>query len=304
MTLHQIGIFLSICKFKNFTRAAQELHLSQSSVSVQLHQLEDTLGCKLIDQIGKRIYLTEAGQIVEQYARKIWSLIQELQEVMGALRGLKKGTIHIGASTTPGTYLLPRILGEFKTQFPQINISLEIANSREIEKRLLSNELDLGFIGGEVAAPEIKKEQYILDELVLISSPKNALTAKRKSLALKDLEGQRFILREKGSATREIIERLLASQNFSMDIALELGSPEAVKQAVEAGLGLSFVSRYSVLQEVAEGRLCIIKLKDMDFQRPLYIIYLKDKQLSPAAQAFLDIARAFAQQLHELAKKD
>jgi DNA-binding transcriptional LysR family regulator len=298
MTLHQLRIFLSVCELRSFTRAAQELHLSQPSISVQLHQLEDILGCKLIEQIGKSIYLTEAGKLLEPYARKIFYLVEESQQVINDLKGLQRGAIHIGASTTPGTYLLPRILGEFKAQYPQIEVTLEIANSREIQERLLHNTLDLGFIGGGIIAEEIKSEPYLMDELVLIAGKKGLFKGKGKEWNLKELEGQRFILREKGSATREVIEKLLREQGFEMKISLELGSPEAVKQAVEAGLGLSFVSRYSVLREVAERRLTIVKLKNICFQRPLIIVYHRDKVLSRAVLAFLEIAKDMANKIN------
>ncbi|OGW17113.1 MAG: hypothetical protein A3G93_05570 [Nitrospinae bacterium RIFCSPLOWO2_12_FULL_45_22] len=294
MTLHQLKIFFTLARLRSFTRAAQELHLSQSSVSVQLHQLEGTLGCKLVEQMGKRIFLTEAGQLLEQYARKIFALIDESQQALDELKGLERGAIHIGASTTPGTYLLPRILGEFKARYPQIDVALEIANSREIQNRILRNELELGFIGGQIIADEIKSEPYLMDKLVLISARKGPRQIKGKATSLKELEGQSFILREKGSATREVIQRALEKQGFKIKIAMELGSPEAVKQAVAAGLGLSFVSIYSVLNEIADQRLVIVKVKDISFQRPLSIVSHKDKRLCKAALTFLEVARSMA----------
>lgn len=294
VTLHQLKIFLTLARLKSFTRAAQELHLSQSSVSVQLHQLERFLNCKLVEQIGKRTFLTAAGQILEQYARKIFVLIDESKQAFNDLKGLQQGSIHIGASTTPGTYLLPRILGEFKAQYPRIDVTMEIGNSREIQDKVLRNDLDLGFIGGQIIPKEIISKPYLMDELVLISGRKGPLRSKGKTVSLKELEGQSFIMRERGSATREVIETSLKDHGFKMNIAMELGSPEAVKQAVEAGLGLSFVSKFSILNEIAGQRLIMYKVKNILFQRPLLIVYHKDKQLFKAVLAFLEVAKNMA----------
>lgn len=292
MTLHQLRIFRAVARHLNFTRAAQELHLSQPSVSMQIQQLEEELGVPLFEQVGKRVYLSEAGKVLEGYVHRVMALLEEAREAIGEIKGLKRGHLHIGASTTPGIYLLPRIMGEFKARYPGIEVFLEIANTRQVKEKIVRNEIDLGFVGGELEVKgEIRTEPYLTDELILVAAPGHPL-AGRGEIGPEELSGEGFILREPGSATRELA--LKALEGFSVEVkpAMELGNPEAVKQTVAAGLGISFVSRFSVLSEIAEGKLVAIPVKGLSFKRQLFILSHRDKRPLPLAVAFLECARA------------
>lgn len=299
MTLHQLNIFRAVARRLNFTRAAKEIHLSQPSVSMQVHQLEDELGVSLFEQVGKRVYLTEAGKILEGYVHRVMALLDETHEAIEELKGLRRGHLHIGASTTPGVYLLPRIIGRFKERYPEVEVFLEIANTRQVAEKVLRNEIDVGFVGGLLeAGMGIRVEPYLMDELVLVAPPHHSLTG-RHPIDPRELAGERLILREPGSATRELALKALNRLDVITQVGMELGNPEAVKQAVAAGLGLSFVSRFSVLSELAEGKLVVVPLEGLSPQRQLSIIFHQDKRLTPPALAFLDEARQVEELLRE-----
>ncbi|MBI1987051.1 MAG: LysR family transcriptional regulator [Nitrospinae bacterium] len=291
MTLHQLRIFRAVAHHLNFTRAAQELHLSQPSASMQIQQLEEELGTPLFEKVGKRVNLSEAGRVLEGYVHRVMALLEEAREAIGELKGLKRGHLHVGASTTPGIYLLPRIMGAFKARYPGIEVFLEIANTRQVAEKILRNEIDLGFVGGELEAKgEVKAELYLTDELILVAAPGHPL-AGRGEVRPEELSGEGFILREPGSATRELALKALEGK-IEVKTAMELGNPEAVKQTVAAGLGVSFVSRFSVLSEIAEGKLVVVPVRGLSFKRPLFILSHRDKRPLPLVEAFLECARS------------
>lgn len=292
MTLHQLRIFRAVAHHLNFTRAAQELHLSQPSASMQIQQLEEELGVPLFEKVGKRVNLSEAGKVLESYVHRVMALLEEAQEAIGEIKGLQRGHLHVGASTTPGVYLLPRIMGEFKARYPGIEVFLEIANTRRVEEKILRNEIDLGFVGGELEAKgEVKAEPYLMDELILVAAPAHPL-AGRGEVRPEELSREGFILREPGSATRELALKALERLNVEVRTAMELGNPEAVKRTVAAGLGVSFVSRFSVLSEIAEGKLVVVPVRGLSFKRQLFILSHRDKRPLPLVEAFLKCARS------------
>lgn len=280
---NHLMVFNSVANNLSFSRAAEELYTSQPSVSTQIKRLEEYLDIRLFEQLGKKIVLTEAGTTLFLYSQKIFSLIDEGVHAIEELKGCHKGRLLLGASTTPGVYLLPKILGNFKSIYPGIVPKLEIANSQRIVEMVNTNRLDIGIVGEEIICPpELHVEPWLKDELFLVV-PDQHPWVNRASVHVKDLENGQFIFRERGSSTRSIIENILANHGLKVSITLELNNTEAVKQAVSAGLGVSIVSGFSVISN--SGIVCI-PIEGLGFYRMFNIIYHKNKIFSPATKSF------------------
>ena len=287
---NHLKVFNCVANNLSFSRAAEELYTSQPSVSTQIKKLEEYLAVTLFEQLGKRIHLTEAGTTLFVYSQKIFSLIDEGVQAIEELKGCNKGRLLLGASTTPGVYLLPKILGNFKSDYPGIVPKLEIANSQRIAEMVNTNRLDIGIIGGEISCPlELHVEPWLKDELFLIVPEKHPWVNKA-SILIKDLENEQFIFREHGSSTRSIIENILAVHGLKVCVALELNNTEAVKQAVSAGLGVSIVSGISVIGN--SGIVCI-PIEGLSFCRTFNIIYHRNKIFSPVTKRFLTFLNGF-----------
>jgi DNA-binding transcriptional LysR family regulator len=290
MELRDLEIFLALVNHLNFTHAAQEIHLSQPSVSVRIRQLQEELEVKLFEQIGKKIVLTEAGRLFETQARRVVTAQSDARQVMEAYRGLEHGSLRIAASTTPGMYLVPRVVAEFKRQHPKIAIRLSIKNTRQVEEDIIKNEFDIGFVGGHLISDEVEAVPWRTDELVLVISPSHSLV-RRKQIKPSDLKREIFINREPGSATQAAIEKHLPAPNPAVTATLELGNPESVKQVVMSGLGIAFLSRSAIETELKSKRLVARRIQGVHIDRELRIIYRKGKHLSLAANALIETAR-------------
>lgn len=293
MNFDHLRTFLAVARREGISKALEELPLTQSAVSRQIQNLEETLGVELFVRRGRSLVLTEAGQILQEYATRAFQLLAEAREAIEGLKGLVRGHLRISAASTIGIYMLPEVLGHFRVRYPGIEISLSITNKEQVLRHLLAASSDLGFVGPPVRFPELATEEYMEDELVLIVSPHHRL-ANREVVPARELSEEVFILREKGSGTREIMEEELRRTGISLRHAMELGSTEAVKQAVSANLGVSIVSTYTVTQEVMLGRLCTVRISGLNLRRRLYLVYPRSMPLSPAAQAF----RAFLLEQH------
>lgn len=281
---NHLMVFNSVAKNLSFSRAAEELYTSQPSVSTQIKKLEEYLAIKLFEQLGKKIVLTEAGTTLFLYSQKIYSLIDEGVHGIEELKGCSKGRLLLGASTTPGVYLLPKILGNFKSIYPGIVPKLEIANSQRIAEMVNTNSLDIGIIGGEITCPpELHVEPWLKDELFLVV-PEKYSWVNKASIHVSDLANEQFIFRERGSSTRLIIENILATHGLKVSVALELNNTEAVKQAVSAGLGVSIVSEISVL---GNSGIIYLPIDGLSFCRMFNIIFHRNKVFSPVTQRFL-----------------
>ncbi|MEW6208518.1 MAG: selenium metabolism-associated LysR family transcriptional regulator [Acidobacteriota bacterium] len=291
MDIQDLRVFLAVAKHLNFTRAGEEVHLSQPSVSVRIKRLEDGLGVKLFEQLGRKIALTEAGLLLRPYALRVMAALDDARHAIDELQGLERGSLRIGASTTPGMYLLPGIVSEFKSHHPGIEIQMAIKNTREVEESILKNEFDLGFVGGHLISGEVEVIPWFTDEIVLITPPDHPL-AKRRKVRFNNLAGEFFILRESGSATRSAIERSLRDANLRVESVVELGNPEAVKQAVRNGLGIALISRFAVETELKAQMLRVIKVRGLQVERELKIVYRKHKHHSRAALMFMKTAKA------------
>lgn len=285
-TLHQLQIFEAIAQYGSFTRAAEELFLTQPTVSQQMKQLTKAIGVPLYEQIGKRIYLTDAGKAVLDVGRDISQRFNDLEMTLADIKGLKQGNLKLAAITT-AKYFVPRILGTFRQRYPGINISLQIANRQQILDRLADNLDDLYFIGQPPEDLEINLRHFLDNPLVVIA-PRNHPLAQEKLISLERLIEEPLIMRESGSGTRMAVESFFAENRLKMRVEMEIGSNEAIKQAIVGGLGLSILSRHSLALEGPQGPLVVLDVEGFPIQKHWYVIYPRSKQLSIVAQTFLD----------------
>jgi LysR family transcriptional regulator, transcriptional activator of the cysJI operon len=287
MTLRQLEVFLAIAHAHSYRQAAEALHTSQPSLSQHVRELEAELRVRLFDRLSRGVALTEAGQLLEERAKRVFATLTDVREVLGELQGLQRGSLLIGASTTPGIYVLPAVIGEFRRRHPGINLRLRIANSRVIEEAIRAHEVDLGVVGGHGLAPgEECLAAGLADELVLIVSPTHRW-AKRREVAPADLTDEPLLVREEGSATRRVTGRALEQAAVGWRVSMELGHTEAIKQAVMAGLGVAFVSVHAVRGEVASHRLMAIRLRGLRIQRHFHVIHSEARTLSAGARALV-----------------
>jgi DNA-binding transcriptional LysR family regulator len=299
MNFNQLRIFYSVARNNSVTLAAKELLLTQPAVSIQIHLLEEDYGVKFFNRSGKGIKITEEGELLLSYAEKIFNLSDEADEALRQITSLERGKLKIGSSMTIGAYYLPQLFEIFKLQYPNIVIQMDTGNSQDVIEGILSFRNDIGFIGIDYSDKHLVKIPFITERLVIIAPIDHGLTHK-KVISFKDLNGQKMIMREKGSGTMEIIERELKKNRVSVETVMELGSNEAIKQAVEAGLGISIISNNVVKLEDNQGRIKILHFSNnRDIIRRFYIIYHKDKYLSDLLKTFLRVASEFSNRFPE-----
>jgi DNA-binding transcriptional LysR family regulator len=289
MTLHQFEIFYALAKAKSFTKVAHLLHITQSTVSEHIADLEQDLGAKLFDRGRGSVTMTEAGRLLHDYATRITSAVADARRTIAELNGLQRGSLVLGASTTPGTYVLPPVIAAFRRRYPGINVSLGIANSRVIEERVRADEVDLGVVDGHILRTgERCVAAGLLDELLLIVPPRHPW-AKRRQISARDLSGTALLMREDGSATRQVTERVLRQAGVRFSTAMELDHVEAVKQAVMAGLGVAFVSAYAIAGELATRRLAAVRLQGVRVRRHFHVIHNEARTLTTSGRAFMEL---------------
>ena len=290
-TLRQFEVFLAVAKAGSFRAAAEAMHLSQPALSQHVAEMERELGTRLFDRLGRKVALTEAGRVLEDHAHRLFASLASAREAVADLSGLKRGSLVLGASTTPGIYVLPGIIAAFQEKYPGVALSLRIANSALIEEQIRRNELDLGVVGGHpLRLGEECVAAGLLDELVLIVPPSHPW-ARRREIQPSLLEAERLLVREEGSATRQVTERALQRAGGHIKASMELGHTEAIKQAVMAGLGIAFVSIHAIRGEVAVGRLRAVRLKGLRIQRHFHIIHNEARTLSTSARAFIELLK-------------
>jgi len=283
LTVHRLELFLAVLDHGGVGRAAQACHISQPAVSEHLRGLEAHFGVRLVERHGQRVRPTAAARAVEPYARQALALLRTAEQAAGEVRGLRAGSLTIGASTTPGTYLLPAALGRFHATYPGITLRLEISDTREIERSVAVGRLELGVIGEAPLVPGLAAEPWVKDELVLVV-PRGHPLARRRAVTAHAIAGEPYIAREEGSSTRGVAERYLARLGVTLTPAMELGSTEAIREAVAAGLGVALVSRHAVLAR--DRRIVAGRLAGPRWTRDLLIVQRAGTPLGPAAAAF------------------
>jgi DNA-binding transcriptional LysR family regulator len=285
MNRNHLAIFRAVAEAGSISRGAEALLISQPAVSSQVAELETALGAKLFDRLPRGVRLTQAGETLFGYARRIALIEDEAARAMTDLRGLKRGRLAVGASRTIGAYLLPQLLGKFRRQHPDIELAVSIGNTREIHQQVMEHALELGLTEGVVDDPLLDARAFGSDELVTILPPQHPLTRSRKVTAAMVCR-EPLIFREVGSGTREVVERALARKGLAPTPAFSLGSPEAIKRAVAAGLGVAIMSRLAVADELRAGRLVTVTLADLKINRPLFVVRMKNMQPSSAGVGF------------------
>ena len=286
INLNQLRVFHAAAKAQSFTRAAEALFLTQPGISKYIKELEEYYGVRLFERIGRRVLLTNAGEILYAKTETIFNIIGQVKIEIDELQGLNRGTLNIGASITIGIYILPDVLGRFRTMHPKIDVRLEIALNRQIADMLLDNSIDFGFLGAHVHDHRLVTTPFFEDELVLIV-PGNHEWAKRDKVAPNDLMGSPFIFSGRGSGTREVIEERLDRLGIVLKNTMEFGHTEAVKKAVEAGLGISIVSKATVSREERLGVVKALHISGIDLKRTFYFAHRKERYLTSLDKAFL-----------------
>ncbi|WP_127478648.1 LysR family transcriptional regulator [Sulfurivermis fontis] len=286
ITLRQLRVFSAVARHLSFTRAAEELCLTQPAVSMQVKQLENQLDVPLFEHLGKKIFLTEMGKEVYHYSRAILQQIDELQGVLNSLKGLGKGRLKISVAST-ANYFIPVLLAGFCQRYPGVTVSLDVTNRETLLTQLAENEVDLVVMGQPPEDMDLGYEAFLENPLVIVAPPEHPL-AKEKKIPLKRLEQEVFLVREPGSGTRIAMERFFAQHDVRITTGMEVGSNEAIKQSVQAGLGLGLLSRDTVEMELALGRLVILHVAEFPIMRYWYVVHRHGKRLSVVAQAFKD----------------
>lgn len=289
MELRYLEIFCKVVDFKSFSKAATELFLTQPTISNHIKTLEDEVGIQLLDRLGRNVLPTKAGKILYGYANEIVKLksnaVQELNKFMGNV----KGSLVIGGSTIPGEYILPEYIARFKKAHPDVAVTLRLGDTQDIIDMIMDGSVEMGVIGSKADVLRIDCREFLKDELALVASARHFKKIKNQ-IDMKDLKKLSFIVREKGSGSRRALEETLKKSGVNMEdlnIAAEVGSTEAVKQSVRAGIGISFLSLFAVKDEIPRKILRKISIKGFHVSRHFYIATDKARAISPICQSFI-----------------
>jgi len=291
LSLRQLQVFESVARHLSHSRAAAELFLSQPAVSMQIKQAEQTIGLPLFEQVGKKLFLTEAGREFLHYARSVVLLMQEMETVFDEMRGLEHGHLNIAVVST-ANYFMPQLLAKFIQAHPKLKVSLSVANRDAVIKQLEDNSADLAIMGQPPEGTEMVADPFLENPLVVIATPTHPLT-KVRSIQPRQLAKETFLLREQGSGTRGVVERFFASHQLPLPAHMAMDTNEAIKQSVQAGMGIGIISRHGIELELETQRLVVLDVAHFPIVRHWYIVHRKDKRASVAAQEF---ARFLAQE--------
>lgn len=295
ITMRQLRAFEAVARLKSFSRAAEEMHVTQPTVSKQICLLHEQVDLPLLEQIGKKIFLTEAGQELYLTCSDWLDTLNRFEQTIANLKGLKQGRLKIAAVTTT-KYFMPRVLGPFCAQFPGIDIAMEVINRDRLLERLSRNQDDLYVMGVPPEGLDIESEPFMENPLVVLA-PASHPMANRKQIPFSELANETFLMREQGSGTRMAMERLFQKQGAAIKIKMELGSNEAIKQAVVGGLGLAMLSRSTLNLDSSQKELAVLDVEGFPIMRAWYVVRPKGKQLSVVANTFLDFLHAHVELL-------
>ena len=297
MSDRRLKVFHAVAKLLSFTKAAESLHMTQPAVTFQVRQLEEYFNTRLFDRTHNKVNLTPAGSKVYEYADRIFDLYSEMENSVRELTGEISGALTIGASTTIAEYMLPTLLGEFKAEYPDINIRLKVSNTEGIVSMVEHNVIDLGVVEASVSNKNLIVEVCHDDQLVVVTPPNHELANRSEAVKPEELKAVPFICREEGSGTREVIMDYLQKAGVGhtdMNFCLELGSPEALKGAVEAGMGISILSRSTIAKELKLGTLCEIQL-DPPLSRPFSFVRQRQKFRVRVMEELLEFAKTYCE---------
>ncbi len=299
--IHQLEIFCRVLELKSFSKAAESVYLTQPTVSGHIQALEQFLDTRLFDRLGKKVVPTRAGELLYKYAGQILSLRSEARRELELFLGKVKGDMTIGASTIPGAYILPELIGSFKKNHSDIHITLTIADTMGVIDSLLAGKIEMGVVGAKIEDKSLKYQKLVKDEMVVVV-PSGHAWARRRHVDAGELKKETFVLREPGSGTR--ITSLKAFEKLGMNvkelnIIAEMGSTEAVRQAVKAGIGIGILSRRAVKDDIAAGSLHGLRVRGLDLWREFYVVVFKGRTLSPITSSFLDFLFSHANSFTE-----
>jgi DNA-binding transcriptional LysR family regulator len=282
-TLRQLRMFACVAKHLSFARAAEELHLTQPAISMQIKELEDAAGLPLFERAGRSIRLTMPGEYLLVYARRLLATLKEADDVMARLRGVKSGRLIIGMVGT-AEYFLPRMLACFRSEHPGVEMRLSVGNREQLVRQLHDNDVDLAVMGRPPRELDTRAEPFAAHPLAIIASPDHHL-ARRPEIAPKVLDSEEFIVRERGSGTRAAMEQFFRDQRIAPAQVMEMSSTETIKQSVIANMGLAFISLHTVALELSVGHLVVLDVVGLPLIRRWHIVNVQAKPLSPAAEA-------------------
>jgi len=294
-TLQQLRLFEAVARLESVTRAAEEAHLTQPAVSIQVKRLEEHVGMPLFDQVGRKLYLTAAGRTLLEKSRNILGQMAELDDALETLRGEVAGPVRVSAVTT-AQYFLPHLLGAFVRRYPKVLPSMTVTNRERMISRLESYQDDLYVMGQVPDNIDVESVPFLENELVVVAHPDHPI-AGRGTISLDDLTAERMLVREPGSGTRQAVERLFAANEVSVTPFMELGGGEALKQGVMAGLGVAIMSRHGIGLELALDRLAIVDCEAFPLHRPWYAVHPVKRQLPLAARTFLEFLESDGEQV-------
>jgi DNA-binding transcriptional LysR family regulator len=290
---HKLKVFCAVAESRSFSKASKTMYLTQPAISLQIRALEEQLGTKLFSRNNKMVSLTETGRILYRHATSILAIYGAIEKEINEATGLVKGKLRIGASTTLATYYLPNIIVEFKKRYPDILIDFERGNTQTIIDSILKTRLDLGLVEGEVDSPRLVVQKMDSDELLLVVDA-NHPWAERRDISVEELMDLPFIMREDGSGTRQVIENTLQRAGINPDqlnVVMYLGSTEAIKTAVENGLGVSVISGWAIEKEVRFDMLKALSFKDIRFLRDFSLIFQKKSFRTQPAEKFVELLK-------------
>ncbi len=293
MDLWRLKIFCKVVEKGSFSKAAEDVLLSQPTVSSHIKDLEEYFGCRLIDRLGRRLVLTGAGELLYSRASKLLAMHDQMVAEMADYQGRVGGRLVIGGSTIPSGYILPGLIGAYRKSYPEVTVLLVVGDTAKIVSNILDGEVELGVVGGRVNESGIVQEGILTDEMKLVVHSSHPW-AGRRSVRASELVTQPFIVRERGSGTLEAFETAIAAKGLKIsdfNIVAQIGSTEAVIQGIKNGIGVSVLSSVAVGEYVREGVLAMVPVSDVDLTRMFYLTFLKQRSPSPAGRAFLDMVK-------------
>ncbi len=284
ISLRQLRVFEAVVRHMSYTRAAEELHLTQPAVSMQVRQLEEEVGLPLFEKLGRSIALTEAGRELYPYSQGVNRSLRELQDVMESLKGVSCGRLSVAVASTVN-YFAPRLLAAFHRRYPGVALALDVTNREQLVRQLEANAVDMVLMGQPPEGVEVESEVFMDNPLVVVAPPDHPLAGTR-DVPLARLAQEVFVMREPGSGTRQAMDRFFTDQGVAFQSGMQMTRNEAIKQSVRAGLGLSLVSLHTIELELATGKLVVLDVVGLPIQRQWYLVYRRGKRLSPSARAF------------------